>query len=843
MGGLGGDGGNGGRGSHVVIHTDDPAMLRLVEVNVSGGRGGTGGGHGLPGVGGLGGPGGMGGKGGVYAKPCLKVDDRGKVYSSQVDVVCADGKMGKYGKMGKAGKRRTGKPSRNGKDGEYGTVSFCIYNEQGLCESGGTPYRLMFPRKQMRVLKPLSLPFRASTPPIGSHGNVNSTLFLYGGKLRFGPVAPMNVGGLSCPTSQLCARLLFGADYSSVISSKLLTFPPIPAAQSTNYGELPVSQHQEIELMIPGMMDACFGHKQIDPSVWPWQESTAPFNVRISAVFRIHMEMESIPFSGNPDLDGDLVCTRDYEVTVDVPLELVSSPTVPLKNVEGPASIALGDTAPHTFSFGVRNKLPMDTITEEGNPHKCVLRVVASGFKPTVTSSNDSMVEQSFPSVEGHQLNAYELAVNDIAPDGCQMFSFDLHVKEGLGPELGALVHIRSELYNSEGIVECSPAKTIRVAPAAPQTRGEVTTKDVLFISNATMTPPDFQLLTLLCTALGMRAHFLDCQHDYTLHSKVDGPPAGRGVDGTAHTVSAALWKQFQGKCTLVWLPASTDHAGAIPQTDLQQHLDQGGSLICSARVPFAWARSLTAAPDLVSRRFVVTSNAISLGHMSDTEQVTSTHIKGVFLSTLVMNIVLTMSTTQKLEYIQTAGKSLGLFLGDTSVQNFFIAEAGLCSCFSKPKIAPVGDTVFNVRDCVAAALRNDISIDAFYFDKYCSVDSCFALQAVVKFFRDKIATAVSKADVVDVACIISSALVVTGVNDKNRFSGPALKKWKRLGKDLVEVQKKCTTVGSRSFYTGGVKSFAARLHLLSPVGEDKYSTTRRHHRLNDQTVMGFLAQ
>lgn len=51
-GGLAGNGGNGANGGKIVIHTNDPSVLALIEVDCAGGEGGKPGAHGPPGVGG-----------------------------------------------------------------------------------------------------------------------------------------------------------------------------------------------------------------------------------------------------------------------------------------------------------------------------------------------------------------------------------------------------------------------------------------------------------------------------------------------------------------------------------------------------------------------------------------------------------------------------------------------------------------------------------------------------------------------------------------------------------------------------------------------------------------------
>lgn len=830
LGGVGGDGGSGGRGAKVVIHTDDPAILRLVEVNVSGGKGGLGGSHGVAGVGGLGGPGGLPGRAGSYARSVIKVNEKGKPYTATETVSERNGKRGKAGKIGKKGKNKRLKPSRSGKDGEFGQVSFCIYGKEGLKESGGTPFRLMFPKRQIKNLLPLSLPF-GIPPVLPTEGKptptTNTSVYLYGGKLTFGPVSPINIGGLICPESELVGAMCFGPNNAVVIASTQVTFPEIPAAQSTTYGELSVDKQKVLEVVLPHMEAPCFSYQPINPLAFPWDMHAKPFSVTYDAVFRICMSVDEVEFVGNAEVDGDLICAKEYPVSIGVPLEMYSSPfDSVLKRLTVLPSVVLGDSNHFTLSYAIRNKLLAETVSCVDNAFKCILRVVSPGFQMHVVTDSGTL-HQTSSHVNEYTMDTYEFTLGDVAPGGVVNMQYGLQLPS-TGPSLGHMVYVRSELYSKGKLVECSPPSTIRIVPPVPQPPAAVSVTDILFVTNSNMAVRDYKLLTALCTCMGMRAHFLDCEHVYST-SKAGAlqTPGGNGVH-------LSLWEKFKGRCTLVWLPATSNQAAAIPRADLQNHLDSGGSLVCNARVQFRYARPVTDAPEAGSKRCVITADAFQLSLGND-EMAVQGKVSGTVLSTLAMNIIAAMSTIQKLEFMHTHGNYLNVTLGDFKIQNFSYVPKGCCSCFSQPKIMPSQDTPFNLRDCLTAAITADLKIDMYFYEKHTINDKCYAMNHIVQFAKGEIMKAARNSALTEVACAIAVCLVINGVTKADTpFSEAAMKRWSALRKVLLRISKKCAAL-SRTQWEGQ----KSRVLLVSAIG-NKHFPPNRAHKLNENSYMAF---
>lgn len=243
--------------------------MALFEVDVSGGEGGAPGTHGKPGQGGNPGQGGPGGAGG--SAPEISLGRQGK-----------PGRKGKQGKKGKNGKPAPTKQSKSGTSGSHGSVSFCIYTPAGLSESGGTPFRVLFNKRDLSRLHPLPVNF-------GVVSDSPQDIALYGQKLQFGPVLPINVGSIAAPASELMAFLVMRAkNILSTLGSA--PFPPIPAENKTRYGELPPHAAQTITMAIPKLKESGFA---LDGEVWPLATTwSAP--TQCQATFRTLIKVDGI---------------------------------------------------------------------------------------------------------------------------------------------------------------------------------------------------------------------------------------------------------------------------------------------------------------------------------------------------------------------------------------------------------------------------------------------------------------------------------------------------------------------------------------------------------------------
>lgn len=271
---MAGNGGNGANGCRVVIHTNDPSVLALIEVDVSAGEGGAPGTHGKPGQGGNPGQGGPGGPAGT-----ITAGPQGEQIASRSS---KPGRKGKAGKKGKNGRPAPTKQSKGGIAGSPGSVSFCIYNETGMCESGGTPFRVLFNKKDIHKLYPMPVNF-------GVVAKAPDEIVIFGQQLQFGPVLPINVGSISAPTSEImCFLMIHGKNAASTLQSA--PFPRIPAENKTRYGELPPNAAQSVILTVPKLSATGFA---LDQDVWPLPQEWSPSS-RCDAKFRCLLKVNGI---------------------------------------------------------------------------------------------------------------------------------------------------------------------------------------------------------------------------------------------------------------------------------------------------------------------------------------------------------------------------------------------------------------------------------------------------------------------------------------------------------------------------------------------------------------------
>jgi hypothetical protein len=256
---------------------------------------------------------------------------------------------------------------------------------------------------------------------------------------------------------------------------------------------------------------------------------------------------------------------------------------------------------------------------------------------------------------------------------------------------------------------------------------------------------------------------------------------------------------------------------------------------VCNARVNFRYARPLRGGPEAGSKRCVVTSNASQLAPLNADEVVSEGKVFGAVLSTLAMNIIAAMSTAQKLDYMLTGNRFMNVALGGCKIQNFQHLPKRCCSCFSKPKVAPREDTLFNVRDCLTDAITADVQIDLFFYEEHKNNDNCHAMRGLVQYANDKVIKASRTSAVSEVACAITVALVLNRITEtESPLSPTSMKQWRNLRKDLLQVLQKCTKI-SANLWEGQ----QSRAKLVTAIGNQHFPPNRPH-RLNENSFAAF---
>jgi len=188
----------------------------LCEIDLNGGAGGSGGAAGRPGQGGQGGEAGSKREiGKTYkARGITREVSMSSPYFDGKEVVQNTQKFttlvaieneeiplyayGQKGKTGRAGRANVDTRDRGlGGKGKDGRISFVLYGDEGIDETGGSPYRLIFANDDIENIK--------LTPIIdGVPTKELRDALVYGQRAEFGKIAPANVGDLTSPPSQVC---------------------------------------------------------------------------------------------------------------------------------------------------------------------------------------------------------------------------------------------------------------------------------------------------------------------------------------------------------------------------------------------------------------------------------------------------------------------------------------------------------------------------------------------------------------------------------------------------------------------------------------------------------------
>jgi len=733
--GVGGNGGDGANGGRVVIHTNDPSVLALLEVNASGGEGGKGGEHGKEGKGGLGGRGGRGGNKASWSEAQRNGES---VFYKQFHG--KEGREGKAGKNGKPGKKATTRPSKAGKAGECGGVSFCLYDNSGLSESGGTPYRVVFTKKELVKLHPISRVHDTVVTRTQDH-------FLYGEELLFGPALPENIGGMECPSFFMSGTLHVNHTKPFVTSTKRV-FPAIPAETDTRNGTLPAGAAQQLHLRLPTLAECDYECTGIN--TWPWPQAAGK-TPQTQARFVVAFEVDGIKLRQS-EFDGNCACGKDFTVDLDIPYAFVEKNQ---KVIAAPISVSMSDVNPVDIGFAVVNKMSLPM--EPAGRFKCAVHVAAPFFRPHIEPKQEiSKFETDTHPVESKELGYMRRSVaqeiptlaKDATAEVALLLSLpqpDEHNK--VTP--GARISLRGEIFHELQACSFTIPSTIRVAPPLPSVKN-ATADDVLFFSFAEMHMEDYAAIDSICKLLGMRTHYVDLEHFFNVKT---------------NTVDGATWAALRGKATVVWAPAVTSHIHRVPLGELLGHAQAGAPIISADASVFSVSQGdfkYTTA----GRRAIQVGGAVQLLALKTGLSIDDDKAVGDKVATFLTALVASMTTERKLNFLladPTHGKRA---IGATMVDSYQTFPSDGC-CGGGPKVAPVIQKALTLRDLLLASIRSDLSMDIHLFPTCGVMDMHPAYLEVTKFAAREVLSKPPSDKVALLAADVYAVLAGSGISDK----------------------------------------------------------------------------
>jgi hypothetical protein len=707
---VAGNGANGGNGGRVIVYTADTAILSQLEIICSAGEGGLPGVHGMSGNGGQGGFGGNPGNGGVYQEIRGYNAENAPIY---VTKQARPGRAGKAGKKGKGGKNPSNKPAKRGEAGSAGAVSFIVLDNDGFKESGGTPFRICFPKEQLPLLVPYPVnysktikmpktleakasraavrsPNRSGNNPISpNHPNENleKFSFVFGEKLVLGPILPVNCGALTAPSSLcVCTLTIPGI----ITLTQTLDFPEIPGEANVRDGKLSSKNEKTLIMVLPTMKDM-IGSRSIDIRTQPWagEWNCALTGASTSTSLRTGYLTLSYMVDGfyqryYADDKGNKAALA-FDVLIDLPVTLVARkpiagvPTLPVEPVSHvPHSVMINAASQFSVTFDLENKLVDQDIPERNNHCEVALVFVGENFRPKVVSTSHTSQktnvelaaialgvfdpQKSNAKYLGHE---YRWAAPAIPAGASATLSATMNlnakddgtsVEAGSNVEPGAYVHFHVEAFYQGVCAQISPKQSVRLVPHWPPLTPP-NDMSLTFLTDATYSVADFQSMGKIASHLGLAAQFLDYEHFAMAQT-------GNKI------LPSSTWGGYLGKG--VFLSLSKPAVAMVMRQDLLQHLRQGGSVVTNVQSVYVnqdAAGQLSVMPLLplpndmapqtavAGRRVVATPIAVS--HISSILQgVPAPNPNAAFLEVypsltpLVLSILQAMPTPMKYAYL-----------------------------------------------------------------------------------------------------------------------------------------------------------------------------------------------
>jgi hypothetical protein len=659
----------------VRINTDDPMVLMLIDVNVSGGSGGA---VGAAGTGGEPGHGGVGGgrstakqqwgliKNVIGATSAFRSTGGGYSPVSPASPGSPTSPMpvrlGKNGQRGKVGKAARNDPNTlPGAVGAVGKLTLCVYSEMGLLESAGYPYHLSFSNMQVGRLKPRPWTY-------GEFVEGEET-FWYGQEMHFGPFSPVNIGLLSSPDSTMELRILVNGQTEA---REKVGFGSVPPSKGARMGELPRASERGLRVRIPEW--SRFSQLGLKPPSLPWPDCASPSTVTW-ATFQAFWAVGAIPFKPDKVAPSEL----SFEVELKVPVCLQRESTE-AAGLVGPASMAIGGNG-GAVDFTILNLLTKTKLRKlsSANPAACeyLVRVSAKGFVPSMVGMDPNHKSTLLSGAKTYGADVwcdslYYCSVPEIAPAGSALCRYEARLpdigasEEGNIANPGATFRVRVDLLCGGQVVEHSAPIEIRVAPPLPGPAA-ATSNDVLFVTGPGLVINDYKILSALCSAIGRQAHFLDWNHFF---------------EPTTGTLPGYLWAPSLGRATVVFAPTSKFAANAVRTMvgELQVHNRKGGAVIVSRAAGFP---SLNGTLDSAARSVAILNDdgLVLTDLCHGNESVTGEQVHGAILTQLLRAMLTTIKVEEKLDIIKSGSPMLLLKLSSLEPVSEFVEEHKVGCC------------------------------------------------------------------------------------------------------------------------------------------------------------------
>jgi hypothetical protein len=733
-----------------VIKVDDLSLFAIMEVDVTGGVGGKCGLDGRPGLGGKGGSPGSGGAAGHWTEQIRNTDSQGNVYFTTVSKSSRSGNPGRVGRDGKSAPTPQTKKNLEGRHGRHGRVSFCLIKNSLIVESAGTPYRPAITQQDLLQLVPKPKNFDKNSM------KSEALSFCYGQEVTFGPVLPVNVGYLTCPSS----AVIFSVSVKDISSIETRSFIPIPPATpatnsaSASSGTIPNSYQVSVTMRLPSVA-SCKTALSYDKK-WPWDYEQSR-SISINGKFCYQLTVDDATFVTTTQ-DKDL-SSQDYNIALSFPVEIVHTSSGPSStaSLSAPRSYAIGENEIQIISFKLQNKLASVKIPK--GYVQFLLRVASPQYPmevhevtPKVASLKvenvmSKMGQQKFVTIAGDvpELNS-NLSVMKI---DCALFLSKLfHMSLLDYSSVGRFISYRPELWFESELVQYGATTETRISAPRPPTQS-ISSQDVLIFSHNQMISTDYCQLALLFSHLGLRTYFLDYEHFM--------PPAQQPLS----LIPDQLWSAQKGIATIIWMPPP-EKATLLSTAALSEHLQRGGKLILGNNSQFSLETppSTGSAPPypLLGRSVMHSSETVSLTGF-EVDEVTESAIKGKNMAILFVNLISLLSIQDLLNLLWTRRDLLGaVTVSDLSLRKYHrLPDAGCCGCFwlfgcQKTKISPESVESCCVHDLVLATLRTQVMMDLENFNETKDPSHCFCLNEIRRFVSEQLMASTKKTVTIAIA-------------------------------------------------------------------------------------------
>jgi hypothetical protein len=255
-----------------------------------------------------------------------------------------------------------------------------------------------------------------------------------------------------------------------------------------------------------------------------------------------------------------------------------------------------------------------------------------------------------------------------------------------------------------------------------------------------------------------------------------------------------------------------------VLNVDLLNHLKSGGGLVCGGVSQFDIG-DLNPLQSRAARRSVHSGGGMFLSNFHfDMLSTRDSKMSGKFIIMIILNIISSMSTEMKLNYLVNGDKMKNIKVGDFMIDCYETQSQANCCGGATQKVVPLNKTPCILHDCVLSSLRVDLNIDLECFEKNMNYNDCLSIKALHIFADKEVNNKGHTPEIASLARDLYAIVQATKLLEKKVFkASKANKAWDKVRGMIDLTFATCNNKALEHNFDG--KAMANRVNDIDVIG------------------------